>query len=399
MPTQERYILLDALRGFALLGIAIANFPEFGLYTFMDKSHVMAMPSADVDIVVRFLECYFVDGKFYTIFSVLFGIGFAIILEHALARGVNGYHIFYRRMLLLLLMGLFHLFFIWSGDILALYALLGMLLPVFRNMSNRSLLITAIGLLILPVFIDGCVEAFNLQPSRWFQDKMWEYCGMYGITHENYASWLQQQTTYTGMLQFLVQGAFERMTEFIDGNRYFKVLGLFLIGYYIGRNRLYAKTKNMAHRLNRVVLCSLFLGIPLSVFYSWSCMENHLWGQTVHSMLYTFSVFPMGFAYIALFTILCNHFSDSVIFRLLSFPGRMALSNYICQSLWGILLFYGVGLGLGTQVGLCYILVITLAVYAIEMFFSQLWLHYLRYGLLEWIWRMLTYGKWLGIRK
>jgi uncharacterized protein len=56
-------------------------------------------------------------------------------------------------------------------------------------------------------------------------------------------------------------------------------------------------------------------------------------------------------------------------------------------------------LGLGTQVGLCYILVITLAVYAIEMFFSQLWLHYLRYGLLEWIWRMLTYGKWLGIRK
>lgn len=202
-------------------------------------------------------------------------------------------------MTLLLLMGLLHLFFLWSGDILALYALMGMLLPLFRNCSNKALLRWAAVLLLIPIGVDAVVELWKLQPASWFYDKMWHYCGVYGITEERYAYWLQEQTSYAGMFQFLVQGAFERMTEFIDGNRYFKVLGLFVLGFYIGRNRLYARLEEIRPLLRKVLWASLVVGLPLSFVYAHSCMEHHPWGLTIHTVLYTLSVFPLAFGYVS----------------------------------------------------------------------------------------------------
>lgn len=122
---KQRYIILDALRGLALFGICLANFPEFSLYTFMDSQTQQSMPTANVDTVVRYLQYIFIDGKFYTLFSLLFGIGFSIILSNAENNGSNGIAIFYRRMSVLFLIGLFHLIFLWAGDILILYAFMG----------------------------------------------------------------------------------------------------------------------------------------------------------------------------------------------------------------------------------------------------------------------------------
>ena len=140
VKTSERHVILDALRGFALLGICLANFPEFSLYTFQKLRITEAMPTAEIDKVVRFLQYLFVDGKFYTIFSLLFGIGFSIIISNAAKKGTDGFRIFYRRMIVLATIGFLHLMFIWSGYILLLYALLGMLLPLFRHVSDRVLL-------------------------------------------------------------------------------------------------------------------------------------------------------------------------------------------------------------------------------------------------------------------
>ena len=99
--------------------IALANFPEFALWTFLSPNEQAMMPTAEVDKVVRFLQFAFVDGKFYTIFSILFGIGFSLILAR---RSVS---LFLRRMLILACIGFCHLMFIWSGDILLLYAVGG----------------------------------------------------------------------------------------------------------------------------------------------------------------------------------------------------------------------------------------------------------------------------------
>ena len=104
------------------MGIALANYPEFSLWTFLSGDEQMAMASVSMDQTVHWWMYLLVDGKFYTIFSVLFGIGFSIIIDHAMQRGADGFRIFYRRMCVLLLMGFAHLMLIWSGDILLLYA-------------------------------------------------------------------------------------------------------------------------------------------------------------------------------------------------------------------------------------------------------------------------------------
>ena len=153
-PVRQRIVILDALLGFALLGIILANFPEFSLWTFQSERVQQAMDTAAADSTVAWLLSLLVDGKFYLNFSVLFGIGFSIILENAVKRGANGMHIFYRRMTVLAVIGLLHMMLLWSGDILLLYALMGMLLPLFRRCSDRSLLGWAVFFLLLPVGID-----------------------------------------------------------------------------------------------------------------------------------------------------------------------------------------------------------------------------------------------------
>ena len=109
VKTSERFVIFDALRGFALLGICMANFPEFSLYTFLSPEAAAAMPTALADRITRYLLYIFVDGKFYTLFSLLFGIGFSIIIRNAERKGANGFRIFYRRMGMLLLFGFLHL--------------------------------------------------------------------------------------------------------------------------------------------------------------------------------------------------------------------------------------------------------------------------------------------------
>ena len=399
IQSKDRSVILDALRGFALMGICLANFPEFSLYTFLNSEITGAMPTAGIDKVIRYLQYILIDGKFYTLFSLLFGIGFSIIIANRTQKGRNGFHIFYRRMGILLLIGFLHLMFIWSGDILMLYALLGLLLPLFRNCSNRRLLKTAAFFLLLPIVIDAVTMVWGIQLSSEVVRVQQQFCARYGITDDNFGFWLRDTSSYTEVFQFLIQGAFVRMQEFIDGNRAFKVLGLFLLGFYIGRNKLYARLSDNKRLLKLVALFGMLIGLPLSLPYAWSAIEGHPWGLTIHSVLYTFSVFPLALSYAAAFCLCYVYRAESQLFRVLAAPGRMALSNYIGQSLWGIVLFYGIGLGLGANTGLVYVLLIAAGVYIFEILFSLLWLHYCRFGPLEWIWRMLTYGKWLQLLK
>lgn len=397
IQSKERYILLDALRGLALFGICLANFPEFSLYSFLNNEAMAAMPTAGIDRIVRYLQYIFIDGKFYTLFSLLFGIGFSIIISNAMQKQVNGFSIFYRRMTMLLLIGFVHLMFIWSGDILMLYALLGLLLPMFRNVSNRGLLTASAIFLLLPVGIDSFIMATGFEPSATVVRAQQYYCARYGITNENFAYWLRDADNYTDVFKFLIQGAFVRMQEFIDGNRAFKVMGLFLLGFYIGRNRFYARLEEKKTLLKLVAAWGGGIGLPASLLYAWSAMNEYPLGLAGHSILYTISVYPLGMAYAAGFSLWYLRKGEWRIFRWLAAPGRMALTNYIGQSVWGMLIFYGIGFGIGADMGLIYVLLIATGVYMVEVMFSLIWLHYFRYGPLEWIWRMLTYGKWLSL--
>lgn len=393
VKSSERYVILDVLRGLALLGIALANFPEFSLYSFLSAEAADAMPTAGIDRIVHYLQYIFIDGKFYTIFSLLFGIGFSIIIANAARRDANGFRIFYRRMFVLLLIGFLHLMFLWSGDILMLYALLGMLLPLFRNVSNRALLVCAFTMLAIPVAVDFIVELSGIRPSASVVELQQFYCAKYGITDENFAYWLRDAEHYSETFKFLIQGALVHMQEFIDGNRYFKVMGLFLLGFYIGRNRFYADLESRKLQLNRIVRYGFIIGLPLSFLYAWSAMNSRPWGLGMHAVLYFISVFPLGFAYVAGICLLYLHCPQWKGFRFFAMPGRMALTNYIGQSLFGMLLFYGIGFAFGAGVGLVYVVLIATGVWIVQALFSGMWLHYCQFGPLEWIWRILTYGK------
>ena len=398
VKTSKRYVILDALRGFAILGICAANYPEFSLYTFQSKEITDAMPTAAIDRVLRFLLYFLVDGKFYTLFSLLFGIGFSIIISNAARKGVNGFRIFYRRMALLTLIGFLHLMFIWSGDILMLYALLGMCLPLLRNVSDRGLLRTAAFFLLLPIAVDAVTQVLGVSLSAPAVREQWRYCDRYGITEENFGYWLRDATSYGDMFKFLIQGAWVRVQEFVDGNRYFKVFGLFVLGFYIGRNRMYADLAARKPLLRRVTVIGLAAGLPLSLLYAWSCMNGHPLGNAVHTAIYTVSVYPLGLAYMCGMCLMYLRHNDLAVWRRLAYPGRMALTNYIGQSVIGALLFYGIGLGLGASFGLVYTELIVAGVYLFQMAFSRVWLRFFRFGPLEWIWRMLTYGRWFDIR-
>ena len=393
VKSSERYVILDVLRGLALLGIALANFPEFSSYSFLPVEATDAMPTAGIDRIVHCLQYIFIDGKFYTTFSLLFGIGFSIIIANAMKRGANGFHIFYRRMSVLLLIGFLHLMFLWSGDILMLYALLGMLLPLFRNASNKVLLRWAFVLLAIPVAVDFIVELSGIYPSAPVVELQQFYCAIYGFTVENFAYWLRDAEHYSEIFKFLIQGALVRVQEFIDGNRYFKVMGLFLLGFYIGRNRFYADLKSRKTQLKHLALYGFIVGMPLSFLYAWSAMNGRPLGLGTHAVLYFASVFPLVFAYIAAICFCYLSRPQWKIFRFCAMPGRMALTNYIGQSVFGMLLFYGIGLGFGAGVGLVYVVMIATGVWIMQALFSGIWLRYFQFGPLEWIWRMLTYGK------
>ena len=383
---KKRYVILDALRGFAILGICLANFPEFSLWTFSDPSGWTV-----TDKVTRAIQTFLIDGKFYTLFSLLFGIGFSIQLENAGQKTRT----FYRRMAVLFFIGLIHLLFLWSGDILMLYAAMGMLLPFFRKLPARNILLAGGIFLILPVI---CEMIFGSRLSDPLLDEQWRICGLYGIIEANFGTWLADIKGYRGMLQFLHQGAVERMWEFVVSYRFFKVLGLFLIGYAVGREKIFADLDGNGRLLRKVLTYGLLLGIPVGVLYTWSSMEGEPFGPVAHSIFYLLSVYPMGFAYAAGFSLLFNRTEEGRGWQLLSKPGRMACTNYLGQSVLGILIFYGIGLGFGAKVGLLATEAIALGVYAFQITVSALWLKYFRYGPVEWVWRILAYGKKIPLR-
>ena len=388
---KERDVVIDALRGLALLGIALANFPEFALWTFLSADEQSAMSTAGVDRIVRFLQYMLVDGKFYTIFSLLFGVGFALILSR------HPVSLFVRRMVILVAIGACHLMFIWSGDILLLYAIGGLLLSLLLQLKDKMLLWLAACLILIPVGLDALTEYDGINFAGPFYNLWWKEASRQGITEENFATWLRDADSYPQMFAFLLQGAYERMWEFVSGHRLPKVVGLFIIGYLIGKHRLYAKLDEYYSWLRRLCKYALAWGLLASALYAWSATEGHPLGLTIHSLLYAVSVIPLAFGYISLFCLLFMRCPTNSLFSWLAAPGRMALSNYLSQSLIGVLLFYGIGFGLGCSMGLVYIELTALTMFAVQIVVSGWWLQCFRFGPLEWIWRMLTYGNYFKL--
>lgn len=407
LPVQpsERSDILDVLRGFALLGIILANSSNFTGYLYLNDAYQKQLFTHANDGWISFVEHAFIEGKFYSLFSLLFGIGFSIILSRNERPGKSPLRIFYRRLFILLLFGALHLALLWEGDILFLYAMIGFLLPLFRKCSDRTLLVWAVCLILSPILIDIIKVLTHWTPSEPFVKMAMKIDTKNGIPQtDDFAFFLfKRGSGYEEILKWCQGGFFWRYQYIIESNRIPKVLGMFLIGFYVGRKLMYVNLTDYTSLLKKIQRWGFLIGIPTGLAYAYFLSDRKSIPFNKLGLLDTFfyaaSVVPLSLAYTSSICLTWVKTGGQSWLRKLAPVGRMALTNYLMQTILSILIYYNIGLGLGTKFGPTLSFPIAIGIYLLQVIYSNIWFRYFQFGPLEWIWRQLTYGKRLPLRK
>ena len=402
-PVQnaERIHLLDALRGFAILGIFIANLWGFTWYAMYTQEQKASMVFGDLDPSMEFLQAMFVEGKFYSIFSMLFGIGFALYLNKSDTDN-SVLRTFRRRLAILLLIGLVHLL-IWSGDIVSFYALLGFALIPFRKLPDKTLLIIA-GICILSPIAWYALMMSHPSIFNWsvpIKNIGYKMDSQIGINSDAEYYQVASGKDAWKMLRANVNGIFFRYGTLIFQSREFKVFGMFLVGLVIGRSQFLKKLAQQKKLLWSLVITGLLIGLPANYIMA-RLSEKKLYEALTptglyQTIAYAIGVVPLALAYASAIALIYLQSWGNKILMVISPVGKMALTNYIGQSLIGTFLFTQLGLGI-RGVGPTSWTLLALGIFSLQVMISTIWLKYFHYGPLEWLWRSATYGKWQEIR-
>lgn len=407
VQTNERETFMDVLRGFAILGIFIANLGS-GFSWYNENAHAtgpMLLP--ELDHKMSFLHHMFIEGKFYSIFSLLFGWGIALQFKRADAKGINALPTVRRRLLFMLLLGAVHLL-IWPGDIVFFYALLGFILIPLRKLSNKTLVITGSMLILSPILLYWAKMTWPLlnYPAELLAKTGMKVDGaITNIKSEEEFMNLMKHGTWFDQLKLNISGFFFRYNYLFFVSRIPKVLGVFLIGYALGRSDFYKNITQHKKIIYTVIIAGLLIGLPANYYLArymtyynadyFNLKTNGLY-QTV---FYALGVAPLAFAYVGIFMLSFQTTSGKKILSVLAPVGKMAFSNYILQSLTGNFVFLGAGLGYMGQVGPVYFTIFGICFFILQIVLSTIWLKFFNYGPLEWLWRSATYKKWQSMRK
>lgn len=402
---KERIDILDVLRGFALLGVMIDNLFGFTGWTYFTDEHRKSLSTWPTDGVIAAVENIFVSGKFYSIFSLLFGIGFSIILIRNEQKGLNPFRIFYKRLFILTLFGICHILFLWEGDILLLYAIIGLSLPLFRKCSDRALLILAGILILSPILLDSLAVLLQIK----FGDKLEAVAVSIDmktglpLDKKSYSRYLfTDEGGWKEWRNWQTSGWAYRYSYILNSNRIPKVLGMFLLGFYAGRKMMFARLTEYISLLKTLRFWGLVIGIPAGIAsYYFQITQKEIPNPAglLQTLFYATSVVPLCLAYTSIVCLYWMKKDGNTVLKFLAPLGRMALTNYIMQTVFGIFIYYGIGLGLGGNTGPSLFIPIGILVYITQIIYSNWWLKYFQYGPLEWIWRQLTYGKRLSLKK
>ena len=405
LPTgaAERLEILDALRGFALVGIFLLNLPAFSGFAFMTPEQMAASPTAALDLPVAGLTVWLGYGKFYSLFSLLFGIGFSLQLAAAERRGDTGLSVFRRRLMVLMAIGAIHLY-VWEGDILFLYAIMGFFLIPFRRRPDATLLRAAVLLVLAPVALKILIVASGerLDPGAPLNRIGESVLVATGFPHDALPYPVLRDAGWIEYLRFQVSGVFFRYADLLTTGRPFKVLAMFVLGLWVGRSGLLTDPTPWIPTLRRVRRWAFAIGLPASfaqaVFLIRGTGDNP-WLKIADAAVYALGVAPLALAYATTFAILWQ--SSAWRSRLLPLvpAGRLALTNYLSQTLFGLTVFYGIGFGLMGRVGPVWWPLIVAAVIAVQVALSRWWLERFAFGPMEWLWRQATYGRRIAIKK
>jgi len=376
---EKRISSLDVLRGISLLGIVIVNMISFNAPVLYYNPYEWWKDS-DAE-VYQWVELIF-QSSFYPIFAMMFGYGSVILRQRIKDRGLSFTHLYIKRLLFLLVIGLLHAFFIWSGDILANYAIYGMLLMVLLELSGEVLLISGIMLFLIPnlLFILYILVNAIIDPNT-------------TLMYADIANVNKAFNTYSteGYLEITKQ----RITDWIAVNgssnlffSVFSILPLMMIGAGASKMNWLQNAKIHKKKWLFLFIVTFVIGIflkSLPVLID-SNLAFKLIQQTIGGTI--FSIAIVSFIVFLMTNRICEK-----LLRPIATAGRMSLTIYLVQSIVGSLIFYHYGLGLYGGLTLLSCVLMGLFIYIIQIIIAEIWFMKFQYGPLEKIWRMVTYGK------
>lgn len=391
LTSQDRITIIDILRGFALLGIIIVHFTEQYYAGQPPESQAAFGGAALVDKIVQGFTGIFIQGKFFMIFSFLFGLSFFIQMDRS--NSASSFLIrFAWRLLVLFGIGLLHHLH-YRGDILSIYAVLGFGLLLFYRISDKALLILAL-LLVFDVPSLGLrlyQAAFPSTENPFNADQKQLQLYYDTLKSGSYVNILK-----ANFYEFLPKFNFQ-----VFSGRIFITLGLFLLGLYAGRKNFFATweqqipwIKKMAKTALWTILgCFVFMGV---VFGGTALAKIELKQELQWAFGgIAYDVFNAALATVYVMSMLLLFRKEKWQPRLMSFyaVGRMGLTTYLMQTLFGVFLFFSFGLHQLGELGASVCLLSGLGVFVFQIYFSRWWLNQFRYGPVEWLWRSLTYFK------
>lgn len=374
---KDRISAIDCIRGFALLGIFMVNLPiMLGIYPQLEKEEV------SIDKWLELFLDLFVSNKFFVLFSFLFGLSFFIFMSRAEIKGY-GKKIFARRLFFLLIFGIVHRLFFWTGDVLLLYTITGYLLLFFYNCKPKTILVWGISIIsVYIIFVHGLAGFIALHDPSIIYGTPYKEAQIQAYHSLRYVDWLfwhfrSEVLTETPRHLLIIP----------------LLLGIFLIGLYSGKIGVFQHTKQFIGPFKKILVVSGIASIPFIglLFYCQYTTEP----ITVIKAFETFYLQAGGIIlaafYITAFMLISRVPFAQKMLSPLRLYGQMALTNYLTQTLIGFGIFFS--MRLYSSIELYQLVLICIAVFIGQIIFSNLWLKYFRLGPFEWLWRTLTYGK------
>lgn len=394
LNTADRITVMDILRGAALFGILLMNIEAFTGP--LDLSFTGVDPHwHGIDYLADALVYVLVQGKFFLLFSLLFGAGFAVMAQRAQGAGRDFTPIYLRRSVALLLIGACHALLVWSGDILLVYALLSFLLlgtrrwPVSMLPAMGALVYAfAVGLsLLFALLVWAAARGGSPLDSAGSMQAAQEVIEAQRLAYGQ-GSWSQANVQRLADLRHMVGGILITGPE---------IFGMFLIGAWFARSGALADPARFASLYARLRWIAMPVGVVLM-------LASAAWHPYLAPGEFTVRTgLSYAMAAVASLLMALGYLGWIVQARhalaWLAAPGRMALTHYLLQSLLCTWLFFGYGLGFFEQLPRAWQLVFAVALFALQVGISHLWLARFRYGPMEWLWRAMTYLRWPPLRR
>lgn len=378
IQSGKRVAIVDILRGWALLGVVLMNWGGF----YMLGHGKTFKPDAFNAVVIQFTDIVF-ESKSWTMLSFLFGYGFAVLMDNTKAKGINATGFFFKRMLWLLAIAFVNCVFFF-GDILKEYALLGLVLLLFRNCKAKTALWIGIALyIIVPVI-------------NWYIVSIAGHEGMGVMTQYKY---LFSSHSLFDVIKFNLIVSLRGMLLNIHLLTIINavMLGCFLIGMAAHKSGFFVHLKKNKKLLIRIWTFCLVLMLVLQGLHYLAKLPA-AWEKYYSFNYFTF----LSTMYFTVASICWLYLAGKLktFFSSLQAFGKMTLTNYIVQNFLSIFIFSGFGFGIAFNHPLdaCYYYLFALIIYIIQIFFSKWWLSQYYYGPIEWLWRQLSYGKRLPIK-